>query len=264
MITELIGYTDRISVAPGETIAIKVSTDLDRYDAAIVRLIHGDANGPGFKEEVMSDAGSHAGRKQVAHAGSYGIVEDHTSLALAGGFTLQAWICPTTPQKVFRGLSPSGRRIRAMRWLSARWAALNYGSAIMGKVRRVGSGSKLRARQWYFVAASFDATTGEARLYQTALSHLPQDAPIVVAETGPGTFRPAKGPLTFATLTARRETGSGGRAEGLYNGKIDRPVIVGRALREDEIDALRTKAILAVSTAWSPCGTSRSTFLPAR
>src|SRR3954453_16485903 len=74
---ELIGYADEISVPRGATIAFKVSTDAPHYDAAIVRLIHGDANGPGFKEEVIEAEKRHSGRKQLAHSGSYGIVPAH-------------------------------------------------------------------------------------------------------------------------------------------------------------------------------------------
>ena len=55
MPSELIGYVDEFSVAPGEQIRFMVSTDLPTYEAAIVRLIHADENpnGPGFKEEVI-------------------------------------------------------------------------------------------------------------------------------------------------------------------------------------------------------------------
>ena len=51
MSTELIGYTDRLSVAPGEKIRFMVSADLPAYSSALVRLVHGDENasGPGFK-----------------------------------------------------------------------------------------------------------------------------------------------------------------------------------------------------------------------
>ena len=49
------GYADRLSVQPGETIEFMVSSQLPRYEAAIVRLIHGDPNprGPGIKEEII-------------------------------------------------------------------------------------------------------------------------------------------------------------------------------------------------------------------
>jgi len=49
------GYSDRISVAPGEQIQFMVSCEgAATYQADIVRLIHGDTNpaGPGFKEEL--------------------------------------------------------------------------------------------------------------------------------------------------------------------------------------------------------------------
>ena len=60
---KLIGYADRFSVAPGETIRFMVSALEDQpYQAEIVRLIHGDANpeGPGFKSEQV--AGRRRGR----------------------------------------------------------------------------------------------------------------------------------------------------------------------------------------------------------
>ena len=41
----LIGYVDRFSARPGETVAVKVSRELgDPYRADLVRIIHGDAN----------------------------------------------------------------------------------------------------------------------------------------------------------------------------------------------------------------------------
>ena len=103
MTTELIGYTDRFSAAPGETIRFMVSTDLPGYETTLVRLIHGDVNaeGPGFKEEPV-DAhinGRRSGRKQYARSGSYVLVDDHASLSRLNSFTLQAWIYPTTPDK---------------------------------------------------------------------------------------------------------------------------------------------------------------------
>ena len=48
------GYSDRLSVRPGEDITFYVhSEDEESYRVDIVRLIHGDTSpeGPGFKEE---------------------------------------------------------------------------------------------------------------------------------------------------------------------------------------------------------------------
>jgi N,N-dimethylformamidase len=55
-VVPLIGYVDRFSARPGETVAVKVSSELgDPYRADFVRIIHGDANpgGPGLKFEEV-------------------------------------------------------------------------------------------------------------------------------------------------------------------------------------------------------------------
>ena len=51
------GYSDRISVQPGQTIKFHVHSERsESYRADIVRLIHGDTNpdGPGYKEEEIA------------------------------------------------------------------------------------------------------------------------------------------------------------------------------------------------------------------
>ena len=54
MLPELIGYSDRLSVAPGETIRFMVSTDQSHYDAAVVRMIHADSNPEGRDTKKQS------------------------------------------------------------------------------------------------------------------------------------------------------------------------------------------------------------------
>ncbi len=71
----LLGYTDRLSAAPGDTIRFMVSSDHDRYESRLVRLIHGDTNpaGPGFKQVLVPSAidGTRAGRHQDLPSGSF-------------------------------------------------------------------------------------------------------------------------------------------------------------------------------------------------
>ena len=104
----LLGYSDRLSVAPGDTIRFMVSCEHPSYRADLVRLIHGDENpqGPGYKERlVASDInGEYPGRVQHIHSGSYVIVEDSTPLRQIESFTLAAWVYPTTPQAGSQGL----------------------------------------------------------------------------------------------------------------------------------------------------------------
>jgi N,N-dimethylformamidase len=40
----ILGYCDKLSVAPGETVRFMVSCEAERYRAEIVRIVHGDAN----------------------------------------------------------------------------------------------------------------------------------------------------------------------------------------------------------------------------
>src|SRR5919204_1782698 len=71
----LLGYADRFSLAPGETIQFMVSAEVARYRASLVRLIQGDESpeAPGYREELVesSIAGEYAGRRQELLAGSY-------------------------------------------------------------------------------------------------------------------------------------------------------------------------------------------------
>src|SRR5918996_3346416 len=118
---KIVGYGDRLSVAPGETIRFMVSAENERrYRAGLVRIIHGDCNpqGPGFKAEPVASpfAGSYQGRAQPIHAGSYVRAPHHECCEGLGAFTLAAMIWPTTPAKGGQGIlckwDPRGAGVR--------------------------------------------------------------------------------------------------------------------------------------------------------
>ena len=71
----LVGYTDRLTAAPGDTVRFMVSSRHPRFRADLVRLIHGDESpaGPGFKERQVPSAidGEYPGRSKPIHSGSY-------------------------------------------------------------------------------------------------------------------------------------------------------------------------------------------------
>src|SRR5258708_4998052 len=180
---ELIGYANRFSVRPGEDIRFMVSTDLPDYDAAIVRLIHGDENpaGPGFKEQLVQTGVNrkYTGRKQIAAGGSYVIVADNPALADLSSLMLQAWILPTLPA------------IGRSQGLITKWSTtdnVGYGLYVGEKgdlvlslgngssVEQVQTGKPLRANEWYFVAATYDAPRKKVTLYQLPLTSLPNDS----------------------------------------------------------------------------------------
>ena len=99
----LIGYSDRLSVRPGETSKLKVSSHADeRYEAQLVRSICADPNpaGPGIIEEPVEAefSGYYPSRQQLFYPGSYAVVPVDSGLAL-NSFTLIANVWPTHIEK---------------------------------------------------------------------------------------------------------------------------------------------------------------------
>ena len=191
---KIVGYADRLSVQPGQSIRFMVSSELPAYRAKIVRLIHGDANpkGPGVKVEPVPQliSGQYGGRTQEFLRGSYVIVPDvlvtdNSALDCRNGFTLLAWIYATTPRKGVQGI--------LTRWSESDQAG--YGLFIdgdhglglwigdgQGTVERVQASKALTASQWYFVAGTYDSQSGKVRLHQEPLTQWPLDPSAAVVE----------------------------------------------------------------------------------
>jgi N,N-dimethylformamidase len=242
----LVGYSDRLSAAPGEPIACMVSSAHPTYRADLVRLIHGDTNplGPGFSEEVVdaSVTGTYPGREQAIVTGSYVQVDAHPALDLTASFTIQAWIMPTTPQEGRQGLitrwspvDPAGFALLIDDGRLTLWLVDSS-----GRTHAISSEAPLRAGAWYFVAASFDAATGVVQLRQEPLPDWPLDPSrgAVSQQTGITALRPAEGPLLMAAMAGEEPA----TVTAHFNGKIDRPSLYDRALSPDELVQLRDGA----------------------
>ena len=239
----LVGYSDRLSAAPGETLAFMVSSAHPAYDVEIVRLVHGDPNpsGPGLIERVVETpvSGTYPGRIQQIHTGSYVIVDDRPPLRFTGGFTIQAWIWPTTPGNGVQGLvakwanaGPTGFALVIEDGALGLWLADGT-----GRVARAGAGAPLQARTWYFVAAAFDAETGAVRLVQEPCQVWPRDSSsrTITVQTELREIGATKTSLLIAALPGNLPH----RFDGHYNGKIDRPRLFNGALTDAELDALQ-------------------------
>ena len=263
----IVGYADRMSVAPGETIRFMVSSGLPTYRAQIVRLIHGDANpnGPGIKEEPVETPANrdYPGRRQDLPLGSYVTVPDAAPLRLGGSFTITAWIAPTRPGVVGWVGEPGAQGV-VTKWAADRGYGLMIDEqgrlalwlgAADGEVARVAAEPALRRwapaipgagrprphgvpTQWYFVAATFDAETGRVTLHQEPLDLYADDPTRVVVEAA----TPVRAPATPAVplRIAAYGTADGGTA-GHYNGKIDNPRIHARALSRAEVAAIAAR-----------------------
>jgi N,N-dimethylformamidase len=286
------GYPDKLSVEPGDSVRIMVSTKADMFRSTMVRVIHGDADpsGPGLKEEVIETPvnRTYSGRDQTLPLGSYVTVPDDRKLRPSGSFTLTAWIAPTTvPGSKFNRTAlqrtPVGRP--RLQGVLTKWSerqqrgyglfideqgslALRLGSEagaetistdVKLKPWAPGQGGQemyftrnprpnmANESGWYFVAASYDASTKKVTLTQQPVTNFPDDsAATVTKEVSTGEVRDAQVPLLMAAYWDRPDDA---HPAGFYNGKIESPKIYDRALTRAEIDAISRGATVAGATA---------------
>ena len=173
-------------------------------------------------------------------------MEDSAPLRQIESFTLAVWVYPTTPDAGSQGLL-------------TRWSAADrsgYGLFIgeagdlavwlgdgTGNVEHLSTGTPLRAHDWYFVAATYDATSGRVCLYQEPVRRWPVEATCAVVErTAAVRPRSAAGSpfLMAGYLTA--DLAACGAVGEHFNGKLDRPSLFGRVLRPAEVAALQAGA----------------------
>jgi N,N-dimethylformamidase len=248
--TRLMAYADPWSVAPGDSVRFMVSCiGGDRYTAQIVRLKQPEA-GPlatSFAPEPIDAPcnGAHTGRRQTIPIGSLAVVPANPALAIAGSFTLLAYVLPTTPKK--------GRQAIMGTWCEP--DQTGYGLEIGDDgalVLRIGAGPRRTtvissgvpmSRRWYLAAAAFDAERGTATLWQEPLSlhdfHIEQ--PVVVTARAQAVASPTA-PFTFAAWHNGAATGPsawGGLAFARhFNGRIDAPRLTRTALDRPALDRL--------------------------
>ncbi|MGE3775209.1 MAG: LamG-like jellyroll fold domain-containing protein, partial [Gammaproteobacteria bacterium] len=253
MSTALItGYVDRLSVQPGDILRFMVSAEgVAEAEVAIVRLVHGDENpaGPGFIEREVARPLSGAIKpvRQYTQLGSYVEIPDPDGRVLPdGSFTVHAYIWPTLPQKGRQGVltqwSAAEKRGFALGLNDAGRLALWLGD---GKdVAEVAADKPLAARDWYFVAASYDAATRSVTLYQEPVINpynsrlspiaLRDDSSHVSATVSVAPARLARPALVAGVHD--RATPRGDFVGAGFNGKIDRAGIQARVLSRRELD----------------------------
>ena len=244
----LMGYLDRVSAAPGDAVRCMVSCSADQFDARLVRLIHGDPSpkGPGFREQAIESEINkrHPGRIQPIHCGSYGAVSDRSTLRTKAGVTVQAWILPTTPAKGLQGILTKWSRTE-----DAGYGLFIDAQGCLAFAVATGSrptdwmhaGRPLRAGCWHFVAATYDVASGRAMLYQRQLGTWPPDPHQPVAERSipPQQIRECKAGVIFAGFVDRLDPQP--IVDGHFNGKIDSPRLLNRALSNVELGALHAE-----------------------
>ena len=247
----LTGYADRFSVAPGETIAFKVSSALaGTYQARLVRVISGDPNpaGPGIRERDVPApfAGSYPSRVQRVPLGSYARVPDAPALQGLTSFRAEAIIWPTTPAKGRQGIiakrdAATGAGFAL--WIDARGAGASIGDG--RDAAEVEVGRPLRERAWYRVSMAYDAASGTLSVRQE-----PLDPAFGVDDAGAASAMPSLrgAPVTGAALFIGAMGGE--PVGGHFNGKIEAPALLDRPADEEAPRSWSAAARADVIAAW--------------
>jgi N,N-dimethylformamidase len=233
----ILAYADEWSLAPGDSVGFKVSCHgVPGYRADIVRLLAPEtgSDAPGFREEVVATpaGGEYRGRVQPLRLGSYAVVAPSPRFAVES-FTVQTLAWPTRPgrgrQALLGTLSEADRAGFGLVLDDHGALALRVGDG--SRVEEVSTGVAVTERRWYLLAATFDAASRTARLYQEPLAApgFGVEQPVDVARRVALTPRPLPGPFLMAASSDRTHH---------YNGKLDRPRLASRALGRAEIGAL--------------------------
>ena len=161
---EYLGYPDRISVPAGEQVKFQLSSKRRKVKVEVLRLRCGDvdANGPGFKYEIMASNidGEHACLDQPIRPGSNAVIEHDGVLVPTGAhWSFGAYVYPTriadNPRAVMGNWCQGSGRGYALELDEDGRPALVLGRAEGGPVRFV-LDVRLRERVWAFISCALD------------------------------------------------------------------------------------------------------------
>ncbi len=218
----LLGYADRLTARPGESIGFHIASRLEgAFQARLVRVICSDPNpeGPGLQEEeVAADlASGYRADWQEMPRGSYMQVPGAEALGRHERLTLSATILPTLPgkgeQAVMTLRAADGRRLALSLDEDACLSlALSGGSVVALRIA-----GPLRAKRWLSCSAEIDFAIGRLALSYEELESLGEAASEeLTAEDLGSAFEIAA--VTVAALDSPARV-------GLFNGKIEAPCL---------------------------------------
>jgi N,N-dimethylformamidase len=254
--TRILGYIDRISAAPGESIQVKVSCDgVKHYDANLIRVIHGDINptGPGYREEPikLDLGGPFNGRHQAINMGSYGVIDNAPRYNTHSSLGVQTLIWPTLlgsgPQTILcqeNSVSQTGFRL----FIDSA-GAVCFEIVVNGlKQAQVCTGATLVTQRWYLLSADYNADTGIITVFQHPLKQYPK-----VGDAG-GASQTVTPSVSAAKIDApimiAARTGGGKSTREHFNGRIEAPKIFSRTLEAREKTNLTTTDCKNLIAAW--------------
>lgn len=246
---EILGYTTPMAARPGEVVRLHFSCEgtSRRYFADVVRIICGDTTlaGPGFKEEVIAGLlGVHVeGRRQDLHVGSFGLVDAPAEVFdRCTDFTVGCRFLATLPgndsvQVLIGRFDPKTGR------------GWKIGLDERGRLFAVVGGEKLVTRhaipksRWFSVTLTYDGTTSTARLHLDPVHDVPGPNASVLLEGRLGDPVASGLPIVLAAEGADLDALKSGSAVFHFNGKIEAPYVLARALSRVEVQIQNVKGL---------------------
>jgi len=249
----IIGYADKMTVAPGDAIAFKISAVGDTpYAAKLVRLISGDANpdSPGVQMADLPSAfeGAYPSRFQRVSLGSFARAPVGEKLRDLKSFTLSATVWPTMPDKPAQGVAArldaaAGIGFALSLGPDGATAQLGLGD---GKVAHISVGRPLTERRWARIWCSYDTATGRLSVGQAPVTSETgvDDAGEAALDVGGSVAVDAIGSdFLIASLT-------GDGPETCFNGKIERPILHRGARAAEHAAKAQSPSAEDVVAAW--------------
>ena len=243
---DLLGYADKLSVVPGETVSFMVSAAAESFQAEIVCLLGGPPS-PGTEgaagTPLMRE--TYPGRVQPIAIGSYVAIPNVPLHEPGGELTVQTWIQPTLPRRgheqgIVARWSPAEQTGFALLLDETGRLVFRCGNG-SGSSASVSSPDPLAAGRWVFVAA----TRGED-LLRLEWRELPRgwvaggrgSSGAAELATAQAISAMEDAPLLIGALSLTVDERGVASPSGCINGKIDRPRLWRRVLTPEEIDIL--------------------------
>ena len=247
----IVGYADRWSVAPSETIEFKVSSQFkQQYSARLVRITCADPNpdGCGIIEQDLSNVfqGEFPSKLKEVQLGSYGVVSVSGKLPHVNRFSLAARVWPTLIESGHQGLicliDRRGNQLLEL--------CLNSDGQVAAHV--VGQNNEcqfateflIRRRSWYQLGISVNLEASLISITQKSL-----EPEFNVFDTGQVEFRCEFLPSLRDVDQIFFACSGGGQPSGFYNGKLEQPSIFNteRKVADDVgmFESIESQSVLA-------------------
>ena len=234
----LLGYPSELATVPGAAVDFMVSSR-DPFDASIVRLRHEPSGHEprGFATAVVESLGSYVPNEQALNLGSRIHIPDRNGTLCPRSFSISAWIYPTRLRRDLQLiLGFWGDEHGFGLFASTSGISLRVGRA--GETAHTPPLAAPRERDWCFVAGSYDHATGYGRIVSRPMLAPPLGEPGQCGSynLGIGDHSVDSGLFTIAGADDGK-----GQARWSFNGKIEEPRLLDRALDGPELLELRQR-----------------------